>query len=330
MLNWDNTTDWKILLVDDEPDNIEVVAETLEFYGMTVRTAENGKIALETLDGFMPTLILLDLSMPVMDGWQTLRNLKSKPETRNIPVLALSAHAILGDKERAIDVGFNGYMTKPVNVPNLMSDLKTALAANPAGTVKTDSGEGDTQIPLPKVAPATNGVTAATPPATPMSTTTPPQSVSPTVTPVVETKPAAAPSASATTPAIAPLATESGVKAAEAAEAKPTASSSDPEGKTVGFATWDAVIVGGDKSAATPADTVKSEILAEASTSVSVTSTPILTPNESKAEAETQGAEAKKSEAPATPVPVATSTPASTPEKNTTTETTTQQETGKA
>lgn len=127
MLDWNNVTDWKILLVDDEPDNIEVVAESLEFYGMTVRTAENGKIALETLQEFTPDLILLDLSMPVMDGWQTLHQLKSNPQTSTLPVLALSAHAILGDRERALEVGFNGYMTKPVDVPNLLRDLKAAL-----------------------------------------------------------------------------------------------------------------------------------------------------------------------------------------------------------
>src|SRR5262245_38315170 len=122
MLDWQNVASWKVLLVDDEPDNIEVVAESLEFYGMTVKTAENGQVALDALKEFSPDLILLDLSMPVMDGWQTLRNLKSNPETQSIPVLALSAHAILGDKERAIAVGFDGYMTKPVSVPTLIED----------------------------------------------------------------------------------------------------------------------------------------------------------------------------------------------------------------
>lgn len=127
MLDWQNVSAWKVLLVDDEPDNIEVVAESLEFYGMTVKTAENGQVALDALKDFTPNLILLDLSMPVMDGWQTLRQLKSDPTTQLIPVLALSAHAILGDKERALDVGFNGYMTKPVSVPTLIEDLRTAL-----------------------------------------------------------------------------------------------------------------------------------------------------------------------------------------------------------
>jgi two-component system cell cycle response regulator DivK len=128
MLNWDNLTEWQILLVDDEPDNIEVVSETLEFHGISVRSANNGQVALDMLqDDWLPNLIMLDLSMPVMDGWATLRRLKSDPKTQNIPVLALSAHAIIGDSDRAINAGFDGYMTKPVNVPTLVQDFRQAL-----------------------------------------------------------------------------------------------------------------------------------------------------------------------------------------------------------
>ncbi len=127
MLDWQNTSNWKVLLIDDEPDNLEVVAESLEFYGMTVETAGNGQIGLEKADSFQPSLILLDLSMPVMDGWQTLRRLKANPAMQNTPILALSAHAIVGDEERALSAGFDGYMTKPVNVPTLIQDLRSAL-----------------------------------------------------------------------------------------------------------------------------------------------------------------------------------------------------------
>jgi CheY-like chemotaxis protein len=126
-LDWDNITGWNVLLVDDEPDNIEVVAESLEFYGMTVRTAGNGQQALDVLMDWMPNLILLDLSMPVMDGWETLRALKADPQTQDIPVLAFSAHAIIGDAERALAAGFDGYMTKPINVPTLLKDLQAAF-----------------------------------------------------------------------------------------------------------------------------------------------------------------------------------------------------------
>ncbi len=132
-LNWDNITEWNILLVDDEPDNIEVVAESLEFYGMSVRTAENGRIALEALMDWLPDLILMDLSMPVMDGWETLRALRADPQTQTIPVLAFSAHAIIGDAERALSAGFNGYLTKPVNVPTLLKDLRSAFKERTTG-----------------------------------------------------------------------------------------------------------------------------------------------------------------------------------------------------
>lgn len=126
-LNWDNITKWNVLLVDDEPDNVEVVAESLEFYGMTVRTAENGQAAVEALQDWLPDLILMDLSMPIMDGWETLRALKGDPQTETIPVLAFSAHAIIGDAERALAAGFDGYLTKPVNVPTLLKDLRAAF-----------------------------------------------------------------------------------------------------------------------------------------------------------------------------------------------------------
>lgn len=127
MLNWDDVPSWRVLLVDDEPDNLEVVAETLEFHGATVKTAANGQLALDALKDFKPDVILLDLSMPVMDGWQTLRHLRENPETRILPIISLSAHAIVGDKERALQVGFDAYVTKPINVPTFIQDLKTAL-----------------------------------------------------------------------------------------------------------------------------------------------------------------------------------------------------------
>ncbi len=128
MLDWDNTSDWVILAIDDEPDNLEIVAETLEFYGMTVHTAKNGVHALQVLETIQPTLILCDLSMPEMDGWETRSRVKANPQTQAIPVMALSAHAMAGDKERALEAGFDGYVTKPLNIPTLIADLQSALA----------------------------------------------------------------------------------------------------------------------------------------------------------------------------------------------------------
>ena len=127
ILDWNNLADWQALIVDDEPDNIEVLAETLEFNGINVRFAENGQLGLDLLKDFHPTLILLDLSMPVMDGWQTLRKIRLDPALASVPVLAITAHAIHGDKERALAAGFDGYLTKPISVTTLIADLRNAL-----------------------------------------------------------------------------------------------------------------------------------------------------------------------------------------------------------
>jgi CheY-like chemotaxis protein len=127
MLDWQHNSDWVVLAIDDEPDNLEVVGETLEFYGMTVHIANNGVEALEKLETLSPTLILCDISMPIMDGWETRSRIKSNPSTQHIPVIALSAHAMRGDKERALAAGFNGYLTKPLNLPTLVEDLKSAI-----------------------------------------------------------------------------------------------------------------------------------------------------------------------------------------------------------
>jgi CheY-like chemotaxis protein len=125
-MDWQNVSTWHILLVDDEADNLEVVAETLEFRGAEVHTAQNGQEALNRLAGFEANLIIADLSMPVMDGWQLRTNIKNNPTLASIPLLALSAHAMAGDKERAIAAGFDGYLTKPVNIHTLIDDIRNA------------------------------------------------------------------------------------------------------------------------------------------------------------------------------------------------------------
>lgn len=127
MIDWSDTSTWHIMIVDDEPDNLEVVAETLEYRGAVVKTALNGKQALEILEDFSANLILTDLSMPVMDGWQMRARLKTNEKLNHIPVLALSAHAIAGDQERALEAGFDGYLTKPVNIYTLEEDIRLRL-----------------------------------------------------------------------------------------------------------------------------------------------------------------------------------------------------------
>ena len=101
MTNWDDISTWEVLLVDDETDNLEVVAESLQYLGIKVKTAEDGLQALEVLKSFNPSFIVTDLSMPGMDGWQLRMKVRELPNTTNTPVIALTAHAMAGDKERA-------------------------------------------------------------------------------------------------------------------------------------------------------------------------------------------------------------------------------------
>ena len=127
MIDWQDVKTWIVLLVDDEPDNLEVVAETLEFRGAYVKTAGNGIEALDILKNFTPNIIIADLSMPQMDGWVLRTRLKADPVLQDIPILALSAHAMAGDKERALSAGFDGYLTKPIDIHTLTNDIRTAL-----------------------------------------------------------------------------------------------------------------------------------------------------------------------------------------------------------
>jgi two-component system, cell cycle response regulator DivK len=120
---------WSVLVVDDEPDNLEVVAESLEFLGLSIKTAQSGSEGLEILQDYLPDLILLDLSMPTMSGWEMRAKVKSDANTAHIPIVALSAHAMVGDKERALNAGFDGYMTKPINVITLLQDISIALSS---------------------------------------------------------------------------------------------------------------------------------------------------------------------------------------------------------
>lgn len=126
MLNWDDPSTWQVLIVDDEPDNLELVTETLEFSGALVKASDRALTAQAILQDFTPNLILLDLSMPEMDGWTLLRIIKSDLSLQRIPVLAMTAHAMAGDKERALEAGFDGYISKPVNIPRLAQDIAAA------------------------------------------------------------------------------------------------------------------------------------------------------------------------------------------------------------
>jgi CheY-like chemotaxis protein len=118
---------WVVLAVDNEQDNISVVEKVLSFEGAKVYTALNGVEGLEVLEIVTPTFILLDLSMPVMDGWEMLAKVRANPITAHLPVIALTAHAMDGDRDRALEAGFDGYIAKPFRINTLLNTIQASL-----------------------------------------------------------------------------------------------------------------------------------------------------------------------------------------------------------
>ena len=120
---------WRILIVDDEPDNLKLASEFLAFSGATVATAENGAQSLALVDEFEPSVILLDLSMPGVDGWEVQHQLRQRPDLAHVPIIALTALAMPEDRARADTAGFDGYITKPFRVGSLVRDLTACVQA---------------------------------------------------------------------------------------------------------------------------------------------------------------------------------------------------------
>ena len=121
------TSKWTVLLVDDEPDNRIIAEKVLAFAGVKVHTAVHGEDGLEQLAVISPSFILLDLSMPVMDGWEMLKMVRTTPRTASIPVIALTAHAMAGDRERIMEAGFDGYIAKPFRLGSFIGDIKNCF-----------------------------------------------------------------------------------------------------------------------------------------------------------------------------------------------------------
>lgn len=123
--------DWNVLVVEDELDNQDVARRLLSRYGATVYTADHGEHALEVIKNLTPDFILSDISMPVLDGWGLVYELQKDRATAEIPIFALTAHAMKGDRERAIAVGFYNYMTKPLTPATFIDELLSILEAVP-------------------------------------------------------------------------------------------------------------------------------------------------------------------------------------------------------
>ncbi|HET7731880.1 MAG TPA: response regulator [Usitatibacter sp.] len=122
----------KILYVEDNDDNVYVLRNRLGRAGFEVIVAADGHEGIALAEREQPDLIVMDLSLPVIDGWEATRRLKASPATATIPVLALSSHAMAGDRERALEAGCDDYDTKPVDFPRLMRKMRALL---PRGAV---------------------------------------------------------------------------------------------------------------------------------------------------------------------------------------------------
>lgn len=117
----------KLLLVEDNEMNRDMLSRRLQRRGYEVVTAVDGQVGVAMALSETPDLILMDMSLPVLDGWEATRQLKSGPETQSIPVIALTAHAMSGDREKAMAAGCDDYDTKPIEFPRLLGKIKILL-----------------------------------------------------------------------------------------------------------------------------------------------------------------------------------------------------------
>lgn len=116
---------WRVLAIDDEPDNLNLLGDLLEFKGSVVTRAVNADQGFREIEKEKPTVILLDLSMPGMDGWEMHRRLRQRPELADVPIIAITALAMHSDVERARGEGFDGFITKPFRIQSLLSEVQT-------------------------------------------------------------------------------------------------------------------------------------------------------------------------------------------------------------
>jgi CheY-like chemotaxis protein len=121
----------KILLIEDNEQHRDALSRRLQRQGYTVVIAVDGKEGITMAQSALPNVILMDLNLPEVDGWEATRRLKAAPETQMIPVIALTAHAIDGDRERAIEAGCDDYHAKPVDFPQLLNQIETLLKKFP-------------------------------------------------------------------------------------------------------------------------------------------------------------------------------------------------------
>jgi len=117
----------KILLVEDNEMNRDMLSRRLQRKGYDVQMAVDGGQGVEMAKTIAPDLILMDMSLPVLDGWEATRQIKADPATKPIPVIALTAHAMAGDREKALEAGCEDYDTKPIELNRLLEKMEALL-----------------------------------------------------------------------------------------------------------------------------------------------------------------------------------------------------------
>jgi CheY-like chemotaxis protein len=119
----------KILLVEDNEMNRDMLSRRLQRKGYQVVMAPDGESALEMTQTQAPDLILMDMGLPILDGWEVTRRLKADAATRHVPVIALTAHAMSSDRGKALEAGCDDYDTKPIDLPRLLAKIEALLSA---------------------------------------------------------------------------------------------------------------------------------------------------------------------------------------------------------
>jgi two-component system, cell cycle response regulator DivK len=119
----------RILYIEDNDDNVYMLKSRLERKGFSVLVARDGAEGIAMAVDHKPALILMDLSLPVINGWEATRQLKARPDTRHIPIIVITAHAMEGDRESALATGCDDFDTKPVQFPRLLGKIQNLLPA---------------------------------------------------------------------------------------------------------------------------------------------------------------------------------------------------------
>ncbi|MFK7692177.1 response regulator [Paenibacillus sp. HJGM_3] len=117
----------KVLIVEDNEMNRDMLSRRLQRKGYEISIASDGEEGIRLATELLPDLILMDMSLPVLDGWSATRQLKTAPETQRIPVIALTAHAMSSDREKALEAGCDDYDTKPVDLNRLLAKMEALL-----------------------------------------------------------------------------------------------------------------------------------------------------------------------------------------------------------